>query len=252
MDSSSAHDAATITELTPDGRLVSRTRHQIGPDMILLSTDAAWSLFDKINKFAKGISIRSIVYPAWSYGTLQEPTEDLIVDDDYDGARALLRSGTGRFNRKPAWYRWDDGSLLNGNDDKYVDPGSWKIFISVVYIDPPIGRKVFGNVIMGRPGDVAGRYIQVGSFSTRGEAACCMNYMRTRFFRWCVTLRKIGTDVNVRSFDFVPMIDFRDPRLQRLTIDEMDAWLNDSLDLSADEVDEIDHMVASWRQSAAD
>ena len=61
-------------------------------------------------------------------------------------------------------------------------------------------------------------------------------------------LRKIGTDVNVRSFDFVPMIDFRDPRLQRLTIDEMDAWLNDSLDLSADEVDEIDHMVAPWRQ----
>lgn len=88
VDSSSTHDAATIMELTPDGHLVSRTRHKIGSNMILLSTDAAWSLFDKINKFAKGISIRSIVYPSGSYGDLQEPTEDLIVNDDYDGARA--------------------------------------------------------------------------------------------------------------------------------------------------------------------
>lgn len=60
-------------------------------------------------------------------------------------------------------------------------------------------------------------------------------------------VQHVGVRVNVRSFAFVPMIDFHDPRLQRLTIDEMDAWPNDSLDLSDDEINEINRMIALWR-----
>ncbi len=54
-------------------------------------------------------------------------------------------------------------------------------------------------------------YLCIGTFKTKKEAENVMSYIRTRFFRFCVMLKRNTQDAMRHVYSFVPMQDFSKP-----------------------------------------
>ena len=54
-------------------------------------------------------------------------------------------------------------------------------------------------------------YVVVGSFKTEEEAKNCLSYLKTRFFRLLCQMTIVSPDVSPRTFDLVPLQNFKEP-----------------------------------------
>lgn len=81
-------------------------------------------------------------------------------------------------------------------------------------------------------------YIVIGPFKTKKEATNCMDYLKTRFARFLVSLLSFSQDITRERFKYVPL-----PDLSRRWTDEE---LAEHYNLSADEISFIESKIRGW------
>lgn len=88
-----------------------------------------------------------------------------------------------------------------------------KVFISYAYGE----RGDFPYFVIGKPFYGAPRtcctetYLVIGPFSSQDKCENCMSYMRTKFFRFLVLLKKNTQHATSKVYQFVPIQDFSHP-----------------------------------------
>jgi site-specific DNA-methyltransferase (adenine-specific) len=94
-------------------------------------------------------------------------------------------------------------------NDAWVD--KYKVLTSKGYNGgDTFPHKIIGTPILAEPGSACTEtYIVCGVYDTLDEAKNFENYMRTRFFRFLVALRKNTQDVTQAKFKFVPLLDMK-------------------------------------------
>lgn len=113
----------------------------------------------------------------------------------------------------------------------------YKIYISKAYGMGDISyTQVIGEPFIGEKNSICTEtYIMVGPFETKKEAENVLAYMKTRFFRFLVSLIKNTQDCTQKVYQFVPMQDFSKPWT--------DKELYEKYDLSQDEINFIESMI---------
>ena len=89
----------------------------------------------------------------------------------------------------------------------------WKVFISYAYGERgSFPYLVIGKPFIGRPGTCCSEtYLMVGSFESEAICSNVMSYMRTKFFRHLVLLRKNTQHATSKVYSLVPLQDFSHP-----------------------------------------
>lgn len=73
-------------------------------------------------------------------------------------------------------------------------------------------RKVFSKIQIAPPGSVCTEtYLVIGAFDTEHEAANLVSYMKTRFFRFLISLTMFSHHITRSGYVFVPIQDFSKP-----------------------------------------
>jgi site-specific DNA-methyltransferase (adenine-specific) len=82
----------------------------------------------------------------------------------------------------------------------------WKLFLPKAYGERgAIPANVLGPGIVAGPGSVCTQtYVVAGPFSSEAEAVSCSAYLRTRFARFLISLRKITQDLPRATYSWLP------------------------------------------------
>lgn len=105
-------------------------------------------------------------------------------------------------NGRRAWGNVTREECLKNTD--LID--EWKVFVPKARGGTSPPDVVLGSSEIGGPGTVCTQtFLAVGRFDTEDEARSFQSYLRTRFFRFLVSLRKIGQDAMGSTYTWVPM-----------------------------------------------
>ena len=105
-------------------------------------------------------------------------------------------------------------------------------------------RKVFSKIQIAPPGAVCTEtYLVIGAFDTEEEAQSLVTYMKTRFFRFLVSLTMFSHHITKSGYQFVPVQDFSKPWT--------DEELYDKYELSQEEIDFIESMIRPMELESA-
>lgn len=105
-----------------------------------------------------------------------------------------------------------DYTLLKGGEEV----NTWRIFISKAdgaagQIGNPIPARIIGVPTIAKPFDICTEtFLRVGTFNSEKEAKNVLNYMKTKFFRLLVGIRK-NKNMTQDTYSFAPMQDFSEP-----------------------------------------
>lgn len=113
----------------------------------------------------------------------------------------------------------------------------WKVYISYAYGERGnFPYLVIGKPFIGEPNTCCTEtYLMIGPFESKAICDNVMQYMRTKFFRFLVLLRKNTQHATSKVYSFVPLLDF-----SHQWTDEM---LYDKYGISEEEIAFIDSMV---------
>lgn len=143
-------------------------------------------------------------------------------------------------NQRTAWVERDD---IETNPE-WID--RWKVLMTRVQgTSAAIETKFLSKPIIARPGTACTEtYLVAGHFETEPEAKCYAQYLRTRFVRFLVSLRKHTQDAARGVYAFVP----------DLPLDQVwtDAKLYERYGLTKDEIDYIESRVAEHDTTLSD
>lgn len=111
----------------------------------------------------------------------------------------------------------------------------FKIFIANSYGCGELGECP-ATPVLAKPGELCTEtFLEIGSFNTQVDAVNCMSYLKTKFFRCLVGIRKQTQHATKQVYHYVPMQDFSKP------------WTDEELykkyDLSQEEIDFIESMI---------
>lgn len=71
---------------------------------------------------------------------------------------------------------------------------------------------VIGDLILAFPGQLCTEtFLQIGPFDTQVEAENVLSYMRTKFFRALVSIKKQSQNMNQSTYEFAPLLPFDKP-----------------------------------------
>lgn len=111
----------------------------------------------------------------------------------------------------------------------------YKVFISESYGSGQMGDTPPEPVIAGPNVCCTETFLQVGMFDTETEANNCLSYIKTKFFKFLVGIRKMTQHATQTVYAYVPMQDFSKP------------WTDEELykkyNLSQEEIDFIESMI---------
>jgi hypothetical protein len=138
---------------------------------------------------------------------------------------------------------WIDRSAVPANA-VWID--MWKVLMTRIQgTSAAVETKFLSKPIIAGPGTACTEtYIVAGQFQTEAEATNYARYLRTRFVRFLVSLRKPTQDALKQVYGFVP-----DLSLDR---DWTDAKLYERYGLTEDEIEFIESQVAEHDDSVAD
>ena len=121
--------------------------------------------------------------------------------------------------------------------------GEFKIFISMAYgMGTSYPVQVINKPILAEPGSACTEtYLMVGPFENKKQTKNALNYMRTRFFRFCVFLIKNTQHAAKNVYKFVPMQDF--------TKEWDDEKLYKKYNLDSSDIDFINSKIKEMEQS---
>ena len=113
--------------------------------------------------------------------------------------------------------------------------GKFKIFVPKAYGCGAIGE-VIPTPILGTPMSVCtGTFLRVGDFDTKSESQNALTYMKTKFFRLIVGIKKITQDCTCDKYSLVPV--------QNFSKSWTDAELYAKYGLTQKEIDFIESMI---------
>jgi site-specific DNA-methyltransferase (adenine-specific) len=120
----------------------------------------------------------------------------------------------------------------------------WKLFLPKAYGERgAIPANVLGPGIVAGPGSVCTQtYVVAGPYSSEAEASSCNSYLRTRFSRFLISLRKITQDLPRAIYSWVPQQEW-DRKWE-------DADLYDKYKLTSEEVVFIEKMIRPMVQNS--
>ena len=103
-----------------------------------------------------------------------------------------------------------DKSQISSNK-QWIDKS--KVYISAAYnAGDSYPHQILGRPILGKKGTCCTEtYILIGPFETEKEAQNTISYIRTRFFRFLVMLKKTSQHAAAPVYSFVPLQDFSKP-----------------------------------------
>ena len=132
-------------------------------------------------------------------------------------------------------YRYIPATYPLPKTDMLLD---YKVFITRNY-----GMGDFGDMpadpIVALPGDLCTEtFVQIGAFDTKQEAENVIKYLKTRFFRAMVSLRKQDQGASKAVYHYVPMQDFtvNSDIDWNMSIDDIDDYLFKKYNLSVEEI----------------
>jgi site-specific DNA-methyltransferase (adenine-specific) len=113
----------------------------------------------------------------------------------------------------------------------------WKLFLPKAYGERgAIPANVLGPGIIAGPGSVCTQtYVVAGPFSSEAEAGSCNTYLRTRFARFLISLRKITQDLPRATYSWLPQ--------QKWDREWADAELYKKYKLTKEEIAFIEKMI---------
>lgn len=116
----------------------------------------------------------------------------------------------------------------------------YKIFISNSYGCSAIGEDsatpVLAMPFLAMPGEICTEtFLEIGNFDSLEQAANCMSYIKTKFFRLLVGIRKMTQHATKEVYKYVPMQDFSKPWTDK----ELYAKYN----LTQEEIDYIESVI---------
>lgn len=134
-------------------------------------------------------------------------------------------------NQRTAWIERKELTI----HADWVD--QWKVLMTRVQGTSAAVETMFlGRPVIGEPGAACTEtYLVAGAFDTEGQALSLASYLRTRFVRFLVSLRKSTQDAPKHVYKFVPVQTW-----DREWTDEM---LYDKYELSSDEIELIESVV---------
>ena len=121
----------------------------------------------------------------------------------------------------------------------------FKLFMSRNQGEGGLGE-VFSQPIFAKPNDVCTEtFVYIGRFDTELEMKNCWSYIRTKFFRTLVGMKKNDQSCGASVYQFVPLQDFtaNSDIDWSFPIPQIDRQLYKKYGLSADEIDFIEKMV---------
>ena len=136
-------------------------------------------------------------------------------------------------------YAYPENGYINKNNVS-LNKGwieKYKVFISYAYGE----RGDFPYLVLGKPffGDIgtccAETYLVIGPFASRKICENVISYIKTKFFRFLVLLKKNTQHATSKVYSFVPLQDFSHPWT--------DAMLYEKYGLSQPEIDFIESMI---------
>jgi site-specific DNA-methyltransferase (adenine-specific) len=131
---------------------------------------------------------------------------------------------------------WIERSAIPVNQG-WID--QWKVLMTAVQgTSAAVEMKFLSKPIVAEPGTACTEtYLVAGHFETKGEALSCASYLRTRFVRFLVSLRKATQHATRDVYAFVPVV----PLDQEWT----DAKLYQRYGLGPEEIAFIESQVAA-------
>lgn len=191
--------------------------------------------FDVFIRFNKAVSILNKVRKMGE-PTLDEqvsPRKPFGFPTNFDAfSKAPIPNGVRLYARGQIGWIARDQITVN---PEWVD--CWKVLVSRAYgAGEGFPHQILGEPIIAEPNSCCTEtYIVCGTFDTEEEAKNFNGYMRTRFFRFMVSLRKITMMVPRDVFKFVPKID--------MSRQWTDADLYACYGLTPDEIAYIESMI---------
>ena len=133
--------------------------------------------------------------------------------------------------------------------DKNMGLLKYKVFISESYGCGAIGEgpatPVLATPVLATPGELCTEtFLEISPFDSEIEAANCIQYISTKFFRTLVGIRKITQHGTKKVYHYVPMQDFSKPWT--------DAELYEKYGLTDEEINFIESMVRPMDVSGGD
>lgn len=153
----------------------------------------------------------------------------------------------GRFDNKRAFKYFDKKAIISKNVD-FIN--TWKIFISKAdgaagQIGNPIPAKILGNPEIGEKQTICTEtFLAITPFETKDEVLACIKYIKTKFFRFMLGIRK-NKNMTRDTYAFVPLQDFtKNSDIDwSKSIQEINKRLYKKYKLLKDEIDFIEKMI---------
>ena len=171
---------------------------------------------------------------------LEEETVDRLVSSQRPfGLRTYIHGSKSRTKNSVTLYErggigFVDRTEISRNE-KWIDQA--KVFISAAYnAGDQYPHQILGKPILGKKGTCCTEtYVVIGPFKNEKDATNFCSYIRTKFFRFMVMLRKSSQHAAATVYSFVPMQDFSKP------------WTDEELykkyNLTKDEIAFIESMI---------
>ncbi len=123
---------------------------------------------------------------------------------------------------------------------EYID--KWKVFTSksssehAGQADKNGMRRVLSKTgIMSPPSVMTETYVLLGSYDNEEEARNCLSYVKTKFFRFLISIRTSAQDLPRSAYSFIPLLNFKKPW--------SDEELYDRYNLTNEEIKAIEYSI---------
>ena len=165
---------------------------------------------DVFIRYAEGVSIYHKVKKCG-----EETIESLVSSQKPFGLRTFVHGRDVSFKDAVKLYeRGGVGYIKPSQVEKNHDwVGKCKVYISAAYnAGDAYPHQIIGKPIFGERGSACTEtYIVIGPFKSESQAKNVMSYIRTRFFRFLVMLKKTSQHAAANVYSFVPIQDFSKP-----------------------------------------
>ena len=123
----------------------------------------------------------------------------------------------------------------------------YKIFVTRNYGKGAFGEIPAGLIIASPNVACTESFIQIGEFENRNEAENCLKYLKSKFFRTLVSIRKHDQGAPRGVYEYVPDQDFsyNSDINWNDTIENIDKQLYKKYNLTNDEIEYIEKNVKS-------
>ena len=218
--------------------------HQDGQITAQQSRTLAEGGGDVFIRYAEGVSVVRKIQPQ-SINSF----EKCVSSQKPFGLRTFIHGSPTAFSGAVKLYERGGVGYI---DKKFITKNNewlnqYKVYISAAYnAGDSYPHQILGKPILGEPNSCCTEtYVVIGPFPSREIADNVLSYIKTRFFRFLVMLKKSSQHAAAVVYSFVPLQDFTDKSDidWNKSIPEIDRQLYKKYNLSEEEIAFIESMI---------